>query len=258
MKVCSFSHGLAASAIALAATLGACGTEPVGPADRPPAQQGGELSIGGFKLFQPPENYGYTGPQSASEQALREQARKFDRTVWEGALIGAVLGTAIGAAAGGDAESAAGGAIAGAALGALAGMYIANKQKQYSSREDQLDSMVSDVRASNRETQALIADARAVLAEDKRRLAQVQARYAQGKATETELKQEQGRVWGNRKVAEKAAQGARDQYRLFDRAREDFKRQAPGTGTASLERELTSFRQSIDALDGVAASMAKA
>jgi uncharacterized membrane-anchored protein YhcB (DUF1043 family) len=160
--------------------------------------------------------------------------------------------------AGGDAEDAVGGAIAGAAVGALAGMYVANKQKQYASREDQLESMVGDVRTSNRETEALIADARSVLAEDERRLAQVQARYRQGKATEVELTQERGRTWSNRKVAEKAAVGARDKYRVLESARRDFERQSPGTATGVLARELDSYRASIDALDGVAASMAKA
>ena len=169
-----------------------------------------------------------------------------------------MAGTAIAAVAGGDAEDAVGGAIVGASLGALAGMYLANKQRLYASQEDQLDSMIGDVRAANQNAEALIENARAVIAEDRRRLAEVQARYRRGKATEVEVTQERGRVWGNRKVVEKAALGAQDQYQLFESAKRDFERGDPAAGTLALEHELESYRQTIETLDGVALSMSKA
>ncbi|AFL75297.1 hypothetical protein [Thiocystis violascens] len=83
---------------------------------RPPAEVGGRFSIGGLELLEPTDNYGYTGELSPAEQALREQGRKFDRTVWQAVLIGSVAGTTIGAVAGGDAEDAVGGAIVGASI----------------------------------------------------------------------------------------------------------------------------------------------
>jgi hypothetical protein len=226
--------------------------------DRPPAEVGGRFSIGGFSLGRQGEDYGFKGDLSASEEKLREQGRRFDKTVWEGVLIGAVAGTLIGAVAGGDAEDAVGGAIVGGSIGALAGMYVARKQKLYASVEDQLDSMIVDVRDSNRDAEALIADAKTVLAEDKRRLAAIQIRYQQGKATERELEQERARAWGNKKVVESAALGARDQYRMFEGAKRGFEKQNPGTSTHSFDQELDAYQRSVDLLDSVAASMAKA
>lgn len=226
--------------------------------DRAPPEVGGRFSIGGFELLKPAEDYGYQGEFSASEQALRERSRKFDRTVWQAVILGAVGGTAIGLIAGGDAEDAIGGAIVGASLGALAGMYVANKQKQYAGREAQIQSMTADVRDSNRELAALIAEAESVIAADKKRLANVQARYARGKATESELKQERARIWSNRDVAEKAAQGARDQYIVFKQARQTLATQGSKTGTQPLDREIERYQKSIDALDRIVISVVKA
>ncbi len=246
-----------AVALPFAALVG-CVSEPVTETGRAPAEVGSNFSIGGFQLVKPKENYGYEGTLSPSEQALREQAEKFDKTVWQGLLIGAIAGTAIGAVVGGDAESAVGGAIVGASVGALAGMYVANKQKLYASKEDQLNSMIGDVKTSNQNTEALIRDIRAVIAEDQRRLADIQARYHRGKATEAEVTQERARIWGNRKVAEKATLGAKDQYQLFDGAKQDFERQNPGLATQNLARELSAYRKAIDTLDSVASGMVKA
>ena len=244
----------AAAAVVLA---GCTPGETVRP-DRAPPEVGGRFSIGGYTVSGGGDTYGYKGTLSASEEQLREQGRKFDKTVWQGALIGAVAGAVIGAVAGGDAEDAVGGAIVGAGIGALAGMYIAHKQKLYASAEDQLDSMIADVRASNRDAEALIADAKTVLAEDRRRLSAIDARYRRGQATEDELVQERGRAWGNRKVVEKAALGASDQYRMFEGAQRDFEKQNPRAVTLPLEQELGAYRRSLDALNTVASSMTKA
>lgn len=225
--------------------------------NRAPPEVGNRFLVGAFELLKPADNYGYTGEFSPSEQALRERSRKFDRTVWQGALIGAVTGTAIGLVAGGDAEDAVGGAIVGAGLGALAGMYVANKQKQYSKQEEQLESITADVRGSNRELNALIAEAKAVVAADKKRLADIESRHKRGKATEAELKQVKARVWSNRDVTKKAAQGARDQYAMYKQAHQDLKSKG-ATKTRALEKELDSYRKSLDALDKIAVSVVEA
>jgi hypothetical protein len=225
--------------------------------DRAPPEVGGRLSIGGLTIGGG-DNYGYKGTLSESEERLREQGRRFDKTVWQGALIGAVAGTLIGAAAGGDAEDALGGAIVGAGIGALAGMYVAHKQKQFASAEDQLDSIIEDVQASNRETQALIESAESVLDEDRRRLSAIEARYRQGQVAEDELVRERSRAWANRKVVEQAALGAGDQYRMFEGAQRNFTKQNPGARTGTLEQELVAYRRNLDVLNSVAQSMGKA
>jgi hypothetical protein len=238
--------------------LSGCVTTPVTETGRAPAQVGGRFLFGGLELMKPEENYGFTGELSASEKALRERSKAFDRTVWQGVLIGAVAGTAIGAVAGGDAEDAVSGAIIGASLGALAGIYVAKKQQKFANQEDQLDSMTNDVRIANQNTEELIANIRAVIAEDERRLAEVQARYQRGQATAVAVQQERGRIWSNRTVVEKAALGAKDQYQVFEGAKRKVEQSHPAAATQAFAREINAYHQSIDALDKIASNMIKA
>jgi hypothetical protein len=226
--------------------------------ERPPAEVGGRFSIGGFTFGSGDERFGYTGELSGDERAMREQAKKFDRTVWEGILIGAVLGTAVGAAAGGDTEDAVSGAIVGAGVGAIAGMYVAELQRRYATKEDQLEAMTADLHTANRQSEALIASIQSVIAEDRRRLAGVQARLARGQATRADLEQERGRVWGNRRVVEKAALGGQDQYRVFEGAIQRFQQKNPGVRTGGFEQELARYRSNLATLDRLAGSMVRA
>lgn len=249
-------HGAILALIAL--TLLACDAGVETKTDQPPAEVGGRFVIGGFSFGGKEETFGYTGELSGDEAALREQARKFDQTVWQGMLIGAVVGTAVGAVAGGDTQGAVGGAIVGAGVGAIAGMYVARMQQRYASTEDQLNAMIGDVRNSNRATEQLIADVQTVIAEDRRRLAAVQAKVASGQATAADLTQERGRAWGNRRVVEKAALGGQDQYRVFAGAIQRFQQQNPGVKTINFEQELKGYRARLESLDHLAAGMAKA
>jgi hypothetical protein len=245
------------AAAAAAVPLAACVPEEAVQPEMPPEEVGGRLTIGGFSIGPKGEAYGYKGELSPQEQKLREQGRNFDRTVWEGVLIGAVAGSVIGTLVGGDEESAAGGAIVGGGIGALVGIYVAEKQKRYASTEDQLDSMIADVRTSNVNTQALIADAKIVLEEDRRRLRALQAQERKGKATQAEL-QKRARALANRKVITDAVAGARVQHEMYSGARQSFVKSNPGTPTGAFEKELQSYRQSIDQLDAVAESMVQA
>jgi hypothetical protein len=242
----------------IALTLCACDSGQGTKTERPPAEVGGRWSIGGLSFGGTTDKFGYTGALSGDEAALREQASKFDQTVWQGTLIGAVVGTAVGVVAGGDAQGAVGGAIAGASVGALAGIYVARMQQRYASKEDQLNAMIVDVRRSNEASEALIANVQSVLAEDRRRLAAVQAQVARGQATAADLTQERGRVWGNRRVVEQAALGGQDRYRVFEGAVQRFQQQNPQVNTAGLEQELATYRTKLETLDRLAGSMAKA
>lgn len=243
---------------AAALTLIACGPGEGVRTDRPPPQTGGCLTIAGLPVGGCEENYGYTGTLSPEERALREQARRFDRTVWQGVMIGAVAGGAIGVLAGGDARGAAEGVMVGAAVGAIAGVYVAGMQKRYADKEDQLQAMTADVQTANRETEALIADVRKVIEEDRRRLAAVQAQIGRGQATQAQLIQERGRAAGNRRVVEQALQGGRDRYRVFQSAEGKFRQANPGVATAGLTKALDSYQSRLNALDSLATSMKQA
>jgi len=247
--------GLAA-AVALA--VSGCGPGEETKPDQPPAEVGGCFTIAGMPVGGCGEDFGYQGKFSGDEAAMRAQARKFDQTVWEGVLIGAVAGTAIGVLAGGDTKGAVGGAVIGASLGAIAGAYVARLQQRYASKEDQLNALIADLQTSNRESESLIAQVRTVIAEDRRRLAAAQARVTRGEATKADLLQERGHAWANRRVVEKASQGAQDQYRVFEGAITRFQQQNPGVKTGGFSQELNAYRAKLDTLDGLAASMGQA
>ena len=193
-----------------------------------------------------------------AERRMREQSRAFQKTVWQGALIGAGAGAALGLIRGDDTKGVLTKAAIGGAVGGLAGVYVAHKQRQYSDKEDQLESMIVDVRKSNTETEQLIASARQVIAEDKRRLAAVEQRYRSGKATEAELAQTRQRIADNQAVIAQASTGAREQYQMFQGAEREFRQKNPGTDTATLKRELDNYNQRIETLDGLTETVAVA
>jgi hypothetical protein len=226
-------------------------------------------TVGGLSMPATPTWLSGTGAstQSASteptdltpaERRMREQSRAFQRTVWEGVLIGAGAGTLWGVIQRDDAKDVLKKALIGGAVGGLAGAYIAHKQKQYSSKEDQLDSMITDVRKSNRETEQLIASAREVIAEDKRRLAAVEKRHKAGQATEADLKATRARVSENQAVVAQATKGAREKSTMFEGAERAYREQNPGTNTAPLQSEINAFNQQIETLDGLADTISMA
>jgi len=193
-----------------------------------------------------------------AERRMREQSQAFQKTVWQGVLIGAAAGTLWGVVQGDKGTDLLQKALIGGAVGGLAGAYIGHKQNQYSSKEDQLDSMIADVRQSNQETEELIASVREVIAEDKRRLADVQKRYKKGQATEAEVASTRKRVADNRQVVAQAGKGAREKYGMFQGAEREFGKQNPGTSTAEMSKELGTFNQQIETLDKLAGSISVA
>jgi len=193
-----------------------------------------------------------------AERRLREQSRAFQKTVWEGALLGAGAGTLYGVLRGERAQDVVKDALIGGAVGGLAGIYVARKQQQYSSKEDQLDSMIADVRESNDETQALTASVRAVIAEDQQRLAAVQTQVRKGQATQAVLADTRSRIADNQRVIAQASSGARDKQTLFRDAERRYRQDHPGTDTARMQRELDAYNNNIKTLDGLADSVSVA
>jgi len=140
--------GLVPACVAAAVVMGGC----VSTGDRVGEPVSGPTSwmaglTGGASTTATPDS-----SLTPEEQRLRKQSQAFQRTVWEGVLIGASAGALLGVFQGKDTEGILKRALIGGAVGGLAGAYIANKQKQYSNTEDQLDSMISDVQKSNKET----------------------------------------------------------------------------------------------------------
>ncbi|HYN79544.1 MAG TPA: hypothetical protein VES73_17315, partial [Lamprocystis sp. (in: g-proteobacteria)] len=197
-------------------------------------------------------------PLSPAEQRLRQQSQAFQRTVWEGALIGAGAGTLWGVIQGDKPKDVLTKALVGGAVGGLAGAYVASKQKAFSSREDQLDAMIADVRKSNQETEELITSVRQVIAEDKKRLAAVNNRYRKGQATQVEVADARRRISDNQKVIAQASTGARGKQSMFQGAERQFQQDNPGTDTGRMRRELDAYGKKLKTLDGLAGSVAVA
>ena len=238
------------SKIAMALVLsaaGGCAQAPQKPASS--AASGGEASVsaqGGEAVSLTPV-----------ERRLREQSQAFQRTVWEGALLGAGATSFLTAfLTGQELVMLAGGA--GATAGGLGGAYIANKQKQYSSKEEVLEAMTADVRKSNEETESLIASVREVIAEDKRRLAALQSQVKRSEATRAALEVERRRIADNRAVMKQASQGAREKLSMFQGAQRQYRKSNPDTNTTRMEQQLNAFNQSIQSLDGLVASVSAA
>ena len=189
---------------------------------------------------------------SPAEQRLRQQSQAFQRTVWEGALIGAGAGTLWGVIQGDKAKDVLTKALIGGAVGGLAGAYVASKQKAFSSQEDQLDAMIADVRKSNQETEELIVSVRQVITEDKKRLAAIEQRYRKGQATQAEVAGTRQRISDNKMVIAQASKGAREKQTMFQGAEQQFQQNHPGTDTGRMRRELDVFNKNLKTLDGLA------
>jgi len=193
-----------------------------------------------------------------AEKRMREQSQAFQKTVWQGALFGAGSGVLWAIIQGDDTKDILKNALIGDAVGGFSGTYIAHKQEQYSNKEDQLDSMIADVRESNEDTEALIASVRQVIDEDKRRLASVQKQVTAGTATDAQLNAVRNRISDNQAVVDQASKGAREKYRMFQGAEQEFSKRNPGTDTSRLQSELKAYNQQIETLDGLAHSISVA
>lgn len=192
-----------------------------------------------------------------AERRMREQSKAFQKTVWEGALIGAGT-TGLIALLIGEETAMLASLLGGGAAGGLAGSYVAHKQKQFSNKEDVLNSMIADVRKSNAETQEFIASVREVIAEDQRRLAAVEQQVRKGQATQAELDSTRRRIADNKKVITQAGQGARERQGMFQGAEKIYHRNHPDSDTGGLQRELDAFNNNIKTLEALAKSVSTA
>ena len=188
---------------------------------------------------------------SAAEQRMREKAKNFDKTVWQGVLIGAAGGAASGGLLSGDWKGAAWGAAGGGIAGGLGGLYIADKQKKFATREEQLNSMIGDIRNSNKENEEFIASVQEVLKEDRRRLDAINQKYEQGAATKKELEMERERTKDNQVVVEDAIKGAKEKLELFEKAQEEYK-------SDTLAQEIQTYEDQMSTLDALADAFASA
>jgi hypothetical protein len=106
------------------------------------------------------------------EARLAQQSRAMQRTVLEGALIGAGLGAAASEV---HAAPIPLGIVVGVSGGLVGGNYVGFLQSQYASNEERLEQLRRDIDATNAETEAMIQTMREVLARQQSELAAARA-----------------------------------------------------------------------------------
>lgn len=146
-------------------------------------------------------------PLTAAEQRMRDQADTYNQTMLEGAATGCAVGALAGILMGATTKKNKGrnalvdgaiGCAAGGVIGGGVGAYVADKQEKYANKEQQLDSMISDVRGENQRLGGLIATTQQVIADDKARMDQIDKDLAAGKITMDQAKQKMTAVDDNR------------------------------------------------------------
>ena len=175
-------------------------------------------------------------PETPAEQSLRESREALERTVGEGALIGAAGGAAIGAALAGV-----GGGFQGARIGQLAGAtagnYVKALQAQYAQQEALIGAVTRDLNEANRRMEASIRAMRQSLAEK-------QARAAPDAVRDQRLAEE----------AQATLAVAERYNRLFGETRAILA--SEGAPVASLDDDLARLSNTVSTMRQVAGSLA--
>lgn len=186
------------------------------------------------------------------QRRLRAQDQDFNRTVGEGAVVGALGGALLGALVAGKRNRGAGaliGAGAGALLGGATGYYVAKKKEQYVNENQRLDSMTSDVRSDNARLEAYIANTRTVVAQNKAELARLRAAYNSRQATRADLSQRVSVAEQDASQIQQTIGRLRERQSDYIQARNAARSENPGASTAAMDAEIARLNQQIAALE---------
>jgi chromosome segregation ATPase len=152
-------------------------------------------------------------------------------------------------------------AAGGAALGGLAGAYVDQKQKEYATLEDQLDSVINDAKTKNVQAKDLNATMQTVLDQHKRELTRLRSGVKKGTATQAELDTELASARADKDVMDKAVAGSRENLKIFSDARTSFKAKATTAQDRSrvtqLDSEIRTLSGRIDSMSGVVNNLSR-
>jgi chromosome segregation ATPase len=204
--------------------------------------------------------------QTPAQAQLRKQTDTSTQTIVEGAAVGAaagLAGAAIADLAGAkvDTGTYAIAAAGGAALGGLAGAYVDQKQKQYASVEDQLDSVIADAKTKNAEAKDLVATMQTVLNEHKRELTRLRSGVRKGTATQAQLDTELASAKSDKDVMDKAVTGTQNNLKIFTDARTAMKAKATSAEDRSrvtaLDGEIRTLNGRINSMSGIVNNLSR-
>lgn len=205
-------------------------------------------------------------PLTPAEQRMREQADTYNQTIFEGALTGCGAGLLAGMLLGATTKKnkgqnvlagAAIGCVAGAAIGGGVGAYVADKQEKYATKEQQLDSMIADVRVDNQRLAGLITATEQVIADDKTRMDQIDHDLAAGKITMEQAKQKMAAVDDNRAYLDNTLAELNKRKDTYLAAAQETAAGASKTKAAAMNAEIATLQKQIAQLESDRDSLAK-
>lgn len=189
-------------------------------------------------------------PLTPAEQRMRDQANDFNRTILEGAGIGALAGAGIGAAAcRGDLSCILIGAAAGAAAGSAGGYYYAQKKEGYVNEEQRLDAIIADIRKDNKNLEGLVKDARTVAAADKQKMDQIDKALAANTISQEQAKRELDAVDDNREVLQDTIANLKDRRDEWKEVASKARADTDTAKMARLDREIKTLENQIASLE---------
>ena len=188
-------------------------------------------------------------PFTPAEQRLRQQADTFNQTVLEGCAAGAAAGTAGGALAGGDWKSALIGAVIGTAIGCGAGAYIANIQEQNTLDEQEMDKVITDVRADNQRLTGLVNSAQEVIAADKAKIDKIDRQLAAGQISMAQAQTEMASVDENQRYLESTLGNVRLRQNEWKQVAAEARRRGDTQKVAEMNREIAKLETQVASLE---------
>lgn len=198
-------------------------------------------------------------PLTASEQRMREQASTYNQTVLEGALLGCLAGGLGGAGIGAAGSKnnkgkntlmgAAIGCAVGGAIGGGVGAYVADKQENYATKEQQLDSMITDVRGENQRLTGLITSVQQVISDDKARMDQIDQQLASGKITLEQAKKQMASVDDNRLYLDNTIKELRKRKDTYAEAAKQTSGGVSKSKTEAMNQEIAALEKQIVQLE---------
>lgn len=194
-------------------------------------------------------------PLSPAEQKLKEQAADYNRTVFEGILVGAVggaaLGAGVGAVAAGDNRTAGAltgaliGAVGGAVLGATGGLYYANLKQQYADQEQRLDAIIVDLRAENEKLGGIVDTVHTIVAENRAKLDRIDADLKAQRTSRQQAEQDLVAIDGARKNLETQIANIRKSKDKWQEIADSERAQGNGAKIARIDQEIGRIESQI-------------
>ena len=197
-----------------------------------------------------------TANMTPEERRLHEQSQMMQRTTWEGAAAGVIVGALLGALlTRGDGkrrmQGAAIGAAAGGLLGAAAGHYVGQKKQTYANEEARIDSMTSDVKAENANMERYVATARDVMKADTAKIETLEKQVASGQVSKDEASRRLASVDNNTAEIRRTIASMKEKQDVYSQALADARASGGNRAqTAAMEKEIGALRQQIAELEG--------